>query len=226
MDILVPIILCFIPFITVLLLLKILVDGISIIKELFICSIILIAVIPVSVLQFFFGPWMPLTNVGASSVLIRAVILFGLIEEGIKCSTLLLFPVKKIDSKKMFWYSLLAGLFFGSFESVIYVLHAIQNASSRGELLLNMIYIRSFTSLLVHGFAAGMLGLFVYTFKKTKKVMLGAVLSPIILHGIYDFFAIMNAPLNYFSYVTILLLLVECRVYYIKAKELDVNSVN
>lgn len=209
------------PLVTVFLLLKILVDDISIVKELLACLIGLIAVIPITVLQFFCGELLLFKNNLFLSLLFRAIILYGLIEEGIKGGTLMLFPVKKINGRLMFYYSLLAGLFLGSFESVIYVLNAIQNAtSSRGEVLLHLIYLRSFTAMAIHTFCSALLGMFVYGIKN-KNVMIGAVLSAVFLHGLYDFFVLMNKPLNYFAFAAIALLLLECRLYYVRVKKLD-----
>lgn len=211
------IILCFIPFVAVFILLKILINDINVIKELLACAIGLLAVIPVTFFQFFLGEWFSINNANFLFLLMRALILYGLIEEGIKCATLFLFPSKKIDSRLMFWYSILAGLFLGSFESVIYVLKAIQSSSSRGELLVNMIYIRTFTSIVIHTFCAGLGGLFAFCAKK-KRMLWGAIMNAVLIHGLYDFFAIMPSPFNYFSYVIIVLLLLQCRIYYVRAK--------
>lgn len=221
MNIYAAIILCFVPLVTVFLLLKILIDDISIIKELLACLIGLVAVIPITVLQFMFGDLLLFENNLFLSILFRAFIMYGLIEEGIKGGTLFLFPVKKINGRQMFYYALLAGLFLGSFESVIYVLKQIQKASSsRGEVLLHLIYLRSFTAIVIHSFCAALLGMFVYGIKN-KKVMPGAVLSAVLIHGVYDFFVLMDKPINYFAYAAILLLLLENRIYYVKVKKID-----
>ena len=221
MNIYSAIILCFVPLVTVFLLLKILVEGISIVKELLACLIGLIAVIPITVLQFCFGDLLLFKNNLFFSLLFRSVVLYGLIEEGIKGGTLFLFPVKKIDGRLMFYYSILAGLFLGCFESVIYVLRAIQDVSSHGgEVLLHLIFIRSFTAIVIHSFCASLLGMFVYGIKN-KKAMICAALSAVLLHGLYDFFVILNSPINYFAYAAIALLLLETRLYYVKIKNID-----
>ena len=136
-----------------------------------------------------------------------------------KCGTLFLFPAKNISLKHMFLYSLLAGLFLGCFESVIYIINSIQKASARsGEVLLYMIYLRSFTSIIIHTFAAGLVGMFVYAAKR-KQLRFSALGYAVVLHGIYDFFAIMPSPLNLFSYVAIILLIVECRIVYLRLNQ-------
>lgn len=219
MNVYAAIILCFIPLVTVFLLFKILVEGISVIKELIACLIGLIALIPITVLQFFAGDFFIVKGQTFFMLLVRAVILYGLIEEGIKCGTLFLFPSKEISLKHMFLYSLLAGLFLGCFESVIYIINSIQKASARsGEVLLYMIYLRSFTSIVIHTFAAGLVGMFVYAARR-KELRFGVLAYAVALHGIYDFFAIMPIPLNLFSYVAIVLLVVECRIVYLRLNQ-------
>lgn len=221
MNIYATIILCFIPFIAVFLLFKIFNNKISVVKELLASLIGLIAVVPITFLQFFCGDFLLFKDNLLLSLLFRAIVLYGLVEEGIKCGCLFIFPTKKVNGKLMFLYSLLAGLFLGSFESVIYVITSIQNATTaRGQVLLHLIYLRTFTSIVVHTFCAGLLGLFVYSVKNKKK-MVGAVVTAVLMHGLYDFFTVMNKPINYFAYVTIVLLILECKIYYDRVKKLD-----
>lgn len=220
MDIYATIILCFIPFCAVFVLFKILIQDFSIVKELYACLIGLIALIPIAIIQFISGNFFLVKNSMFFSLLVRAIILYGIIEEGIKCIVLFLFPTKKSNLKLMFFYSVLAGLFLGSFESVVYVINSVQKASSYGgEVLLNMIYLRTFTSIVIHTFASGLLGIFVYSVKN-KKIYWKALIYPIFLHGVYDFFVLMQVPLNLFSYIAILLLLIECRVSYVAVRDL------
>lgn len=219
MNIYATIILCFIPFITVFLLFKILISEITIVKELFACLVGLLALIPIAFIQFFTGDFFVVNNQMVFSILIRAIFLYGIVEEGIKCCLLFIFPMKSINLKLVFVYSILAGLFLGSFESVVYVINSIQNASSRsGEVLLNMIYLRTFTSLVIHSLCAGLLGLFVFSVKR-KVYFWRALIYAILIHGLYDFFAIMPGALNIFSYVIIILLGLECRINYVKISE-------
>lgn len=219
MNVYATIILCFIPFVTVFLLFKILISEISIVKELFACLVGLLAVIPIAFIQFFTGDFFMLNNQMMFSLLIRAIFLYGIVEEGIKCCFLFLFPMKKINLKLVFVYSILAGLFLGSFESVIYVINSIQNASSRsGEVLLNMIYLRTFTSLVIHALCAGLLGLFVCSVKE-KVYFWRCLIYAILIHGLYDFFAVMPSPMNIFSYVLIVLLILECRISFVRIRE-------
>lgn len=219
MNIYAAIILCFIPVAAVFILFRILIAGMTVGKELLACLIGLAALVPITLLQFFFGDFFVLNDKVVFSILFRALILYGLIEEGIKCAALFLFPVKNITLKQMFFYAFLAGLFLGCFESVIYLVNSIQKADARGgEVLLYMIYLRTFTAVVIHSFCAGLLGIFVYSVKK-KKYMWTALLYAVLIHGLYDFFVIMPSPMNYFSYVTILLLLLECRISYVRLKE-------
>ena len=73
---------------------------------------------------------------------------------------------------------------------------------------------------MIHSFCASLLGMFVYGIKN-KKAMIGAALSAVLLHGLYDFFVILNSPINYFAYAAIALLLLETRLYYVKIKNID-----
>lgn len=219
MNVYSAIILCFIPFLTAFALFKILVDDISVIKELIACLVGLIALIPITVIQQLCGELFIFKDQAFFSLLIRALILYGMIEEGIKCATLFIFPKKNINAKQMFFYAMLAGLFLGCFESVVYLVNSIQKASSRGgEVLLYMIYIRTFTSIVIHTFCAGLSGLFVYSVYK-KKPRWSAFVYTVVIHGLYDFFWIMPKPMNLFSFVAILLLIVECRICYVRVKE-------
>ena len=219
MNVYAAIILCFIPLVTVFILFRILVSGVTIVKELLACLIGLIALVPITVLQFFAGNFFVINGKMAFSVLLRALILYGLIEEGIKGAVLFIFPSKQVNLKLMVVYSILAGLFLGCFESVIYLVNSIQKASARGgEVLFNMIYLRTFTSIVIHSFCSGLLGIFVYSAKKKMPVWSALVYS-IGIHGLYDFFAIMPKPMNYFSYAAILLLILEWRILYVRLKE-------
>ena len=187
--------------------------------ELFACLVGLLALIPIAFIQFFTGDFFVVNNQMVFSILIRAIFLYGIVEEGIKCCLLFIFPMKSVNLKLVFVYSILAGLFLGSFESVVYVINSIQNASSRsGEVLLNMIYLRTFTSLVIHSLCAGLLGLFVFSVKR-KVYFWRALIYAILIHGLYDFFAIMPGALNIFSYVIIILLVLECRINYVKISE-------
>lgn len=219
MNVYAAIILCFIPFVTVFLLLKIFIDEISLVKELIACALGLLALIPITVLQYSFGDFFSIKGQMFFALILRAIFLYGLIEEGFKCASLFLMPIKKISLKEMFCYGLISGLFLGCFESVIYVLSSIQKASVHsGEILLYLIYIRTFTSMVVHAFTAGLLAMFTYSVKN-KIVRVSAVIYPIILHGLYDFFTIMPKPMNFFAYIIILLLILECRISYVRIKE-------
>ena len=219
MNIYATIILCFIPFITVFLLFTILISEITIVKELFACLVGLLALIPIAFIQFFTGDFFVVNNQMVFSILIRAIFLYGIVEEGIKCCLLFIFPMKSINLKLVFVYSILAGLFLGSFESVVYVINSIQNASLRfGEFLLYIMYLRTFASLVFHSLCAGLLGLFVFSVKR-KVYFWRALIYAILIHGLYDFFAIMPGALNIFSYVIIILLVLECRINYVKISE-------
>ena len=62
MNVYAAIILCFIPLVTVFILFRILVSGVTIVKELLACLIGLIALVPITALQFFAGNFLLLTG--------------------------------------------------------------------------------------------------------------------------------------------------------------------
>lgn len=222
MNVYAAIILCFIPLITVLILFKIFETKISIIKELLACAVGLIALIPIEVFQFFVGDYF--NKLTAAWFILRALVLYGAIEEGIKCATMFLLPKKNVELKLFYMYSLLAGLFLGCFESVIYLLKSIQNASLHtGEIMLNLIYLRTFTSTVIHTFCSGLLGLFVYS-AKNRQIRISPLISAIVIHGLYDAFAVMKFPVNIFSYFVILYLIVKNFMNYQTVKETDTNE--
>ncbi|MCQ2610947.1 MAG: PrsW family glutamic-type intramembrane protease [Treponema sp.] len=224
MNVYAAIALCFIPVVTVFILFLILIPGFKIRLELLSVLLGLVALLPIAVVQFWVGEAEIFNRWNFGLLLFRALILYGLIEEGFKCAVLFLFPVKKVNLKEMFFYGLLAGIVLGGFESVIYVLHTIQTATNHGgEVLLHMIYLRSFTSIVIHGFCAGLLAMFVFTVRKNKVFMAPAFYA-VVIHGIYDFFSIMNFPMNYFAYVSILLLLLECRISYKRIKAMNLEE--
>ena len=213
MEIYSAIILCFIPLITTVILIKILVKEIKIAKELLACLLGIVSLLPIVFFQYLFGKFNALN---AYTLLLRAILLYGLIEEGIKGAVLFLFPTKKVSLKEFFLYGIISGMILGCFESVVYLNNSIQIAQQKsGEVLLHLIYVRTFTSMAVHTLCSGLLSIFVYSVKK-KKIMISSLIYAILLHGLYDFFAIMPGVLNIFSYVMILFIALECRINYIK----------
>ena len=91
-----------------------------------------------------------------------------------------------------------------------------QKTNSRGgQLLYNILFLRMFSSDLIHMFCAGLSGLFVWGFKN-KKIYVMPLVYAIFIHGIFNFFNYFNGGIQFFSYVAILFAVIECRVKYVK----------
>ncbi len=216
MNVYAPIILCFVPFVTMFALFAILVPKISVVKELVASLAGLLALIPITLAQFMIPGMRLFGQSRALSILLYSIVFLGLVEECFKA--LLLFIVGAKEEKLSCWfcYSLLAGMIFGSFESVIYFLLDIQNIGH--GVTLNLIYLRMFTAVLIHTLCAGLGGFAVYYFKNLNG-NLRPLIQAILIHGLYDYFVSFNSSIKYFSVIVILLAAMDCRVYYLKIAE-------
>ncbi|MCR5046085.1 MAG: PrsW family intramembrane metalloprotease [Treponema sp.] len=216
MNIYAPIILCFIPFVTIFVLFAILVPKISLAKE-FIASLAgLLALIPIAIIQFLVPGMRLFGQSKALSILLYSIVFLGLVEECFKALMLFIVGAKEEKLNHWFCYSLLAGMIFGSFESVIYFLHDIQNIGH--GVTINLIYLRMFTAVLVHTLCAGLGGFAVYYLKNLRN-NIWPLFQAIVLHGLYDYFVSFNSPLKYFSIIVILLCAMDCRVFYLRILE-------
>lgn len=179
----------------------------------------LIAVLPISIIQYFFPSIPILSNYPAAHALIKSLILYGFIEELFKL--LLLFPLPKKDYSifSFLMLSFIMGLSLGCFESAVYFFDHLQKATSRGaQLLYSPIFLRIFTSDMIHMFCTGLCGLCMYSIKQ-GKIRISFFFWAVAIHGLYDFFAGFNNYLRFFSIAVILLSLAECRIGYTKLKE-------
>ena len=212
------IVFCFLPII-IAIIVFILKDKIKATHMLLACLFGLLAVLPISFIQFF----IPGFESSFSSVilysLLKSFILYGLIEEIFKMLLLLPIPHKNNSLKNFILLAFTMGLTLGCFESAVYFFDHMQTAAAKGaELLYGQIFIRIFTSDIIHMCCTGLSGLFIYSWRKgTKKV--SPLVWAIILHGIYDFFAGFNSGLKYFSIVVVLLSIAECRIKYLDLKK-------
>lgn len=212
------IILCFIPLLIAFLLFT-LVFKLKISHQLFAILLGLVIVFPISVIQYIvptsnFSPNMPILG-----TMLKSLLIYGLIEELFK--TLALFPTlsSKVAKEKstplqLLLLSFLLGLSIGCFESLVYLFDRLQIANNKGaELLYHHIFLRIITSDLIHMTCAGLCGLFVISKRfNNGKSKISYLFLAIILHGIYDFFAGFQNNLRFFSFLVILLSIVECRI--------------
>lgn len=217
MNIYAALALCFVPYVIIFLLIKI-IGHIKISIGLLASLLGLIAVLPITFLQFYIAGIPFFKGDGWSSELLKAVLFNGLIEESLKMIVLFLLPSQKTTLGKFFGCALLCGLSLGCFESAIYFLQHLQHANVLGaSLLYKEIFIRMFTTDFLHMFCAGLSGLFVWSVKHHKIDMM-ALVYPILLHGLYNFFALYDT-FRWFAVATILFAAVECRIRYANQDE-------
>lgn len=214
-----PMLLCLVPFITTFLLLAILVPGISISREFLGMLAGLVAFIPIVILQFFFfGRLQKFMQTNLFLSIIHSLIFFGLIEEGVKATSLLILKSRGESLRNFFAYSILAGMTLGCFESVVYLLATFGTRPQVSSGFLRMIFLRMTTSLAIHTLCAGLGGLCIFYSKNIRRNFSPLVFA-ILIHGIYDFFAAFDSPLKYFSVALILLAALECRIFYLRVRE-------
>lgn len=198
----------FLPLIAVFICFCLLIKDFKFLTALFACLIGILAVVPISAVQFLLDKTQIFEDNSLLLILINDLILTGLIEESFKMLLLFLIPTKNTKIYSFFAYSIICGLTFGCFENLIYFI--VMGGTKQIEL-------RIFTSMLIHLTCTGLSGLFVYSVKNHKRIF-GPYIWAICLHGIYNYFAgfKMNTPFFYFSFIVILTAFVECRLFYKK----------
>lgn len=204
MDLIIDLAFCFLPLVVFILLLVVTKQNISCKYCIFSLLLGLAPLIPAAILQ------LVIPQIAYSSllmVLLSALLFNGLIEEGVKALFLFLFPFRKVIIKQFFVYSLLAGLCFGCFEAVVYVI-----SGSRS------IELRFLTAVVIHTVCSGMGGLFVWSCRQ-GKCRITIILTAIILHGVYNFFAGFTGVFWWFSLAAILFGFVQIRMFYRSLEE-------
>lgn len=179
----------------------------------------LVAIFPISVIQYF----VPNIPNGIISPLvyslIKSLIVYGLVEELVKMA--LLWPLPHKETLNFLLLSFVLGLSLACFESVVYFFDHLQIANNRGaQLLYGQIALRIFTSDIIHMTCTGLCGLFVYTCRQ-KKARTSFFITAILLHGIYDFFAGYQNGLRWFSIAVVLMAIAECRIKYVSLKNVE-----
>lgn len=181
----------------------------------------LLAVLPITFIQFLISDVLFAGRLDSAAVLPlfgKAMLLNGLIEESVKMLFLLFVPRKKISFNSFFLASLLCGLCLGCFETSVYFLQHLQSASDRGaELLYHLIFIRIFSSDVIHLLCTGLCGIFMWSCI-SKQPDISAFVFAVLSHGLFDFFAGFQSYIRWFSVVVILFLLIETRIHYEKNK--------
>lgn len=174
----------------------------------------LVAVLPISIIQFFLPE---ISLFGTSPILrsiLKSILLYGLVEELLKSIFMLPIPKKEKSALEFLILAFTFGLTLGCFESVVYYLDHLQLATSRGATLLyGSIFVRIFSSDIIHMCCAGLGGLFIFSIVK-KQTKVSCLICAILIHGFYDFFAGFQNGLKWFAIFAVLLAIVECRIKY------------
>lgn len=221
MNVYAPIILCFVPFVAMFALFAILVPKISVVKELVASLAGLLALIPITVAQFLIPGMRLFGQSSAGGILLYSIVFLGLVEECFKALLLFIVGAKEEKLSRWFCYSLLAGMIFGCFESVIYFFLNIQTIGH--GVTLNLIYLRMFTAVLVHTLCAGLGGFTVYYFKNIRRNV-WPLLNAVLIHGLYDYFVSFDTYVKFFCIIVILSAAIKCRVCFLQIAEEERNK--
>ena len=212
-----PLILCFVIYSVFL--------KIKITDQLIATLLGLIAVFPISGIQFFLPDFTLFEQNPVLQTLLKSILVYGLVEEFIKLLFLIPIPSKHLSEFEFLMLSFMAGLVLGCFESTVYFLDHLQLASSRGaQLLTTMIFLRIFSSDLIHMTCTGLSGLFLFSCRN-KPAKISVFLTSVLLHGIYDFFAGFQNNLRYFAIAVIILAFIECQNKYLSLQNLCENRL-
>ena len=213
------IVLCFLPLILIILLFT-LAFKLKLTHQLIAVLLGLAAVLPISFIQYFIPDFSSLFNSPILFSLLQSLVIYGLIEEAFKALLLLPLPHKLYDENKnlrdFLLLSFVMGLSLGCFESVVYYFDHLQIANSKGATLLyGQIAVRIFTSDIIHMTCTGLCGMFIYSCRH-KPAKTSLLITAVILHGIYDFFAGFSTTSNlrWFSIAVVLMAIAECRIKY------------
>lgn len=224
---------CLLPFLVALVLFKHF-SSITFSTELIASLLALLAVLPITFLQFFVGiafANIKVTSANSAVFLFLRILLFnGIIEECLKMLIMFLIPRKKLSFENFFVASVLCGLCFGCFESIIYFLQYLQSANERGaDLIYYMIFARIFTSDLIHALCSGLCGICLWSYALKRGDSMSLIIA-ILAHAAYDFFAGFTSNIRWFSIVVILFLALEVRIHYKKIQkagtENDMHTTN
>lgn len=174
----------------------------------------LIAVVPISFIQYFL-PSIPLLNDSpVLKALLKSILLYGMVEELVKMLLILPLPHKEYSEFNFLMIAFVFGSAIGSFESVVYFLDHLQLAHLYGgQPLYGLIFLRIFSAVVIHITCTGLCGLFIFSIRqKTPKFSI--LLTAIMIHGVYDFFVGFQNGLRWFAIPVILLAIAECRIKY------------
>lgn len=221
MNIYLSVSLCFIPLVLIFIL-SVIYSKVKILTSLTAVVLGFLSVIPIVFFQYLLNTYIPkdfiLTN-ATLYLLLNALIFNGLLEEGVKFGIQFILPAKNIELKQFMALSLIFGITLGCFESVIYLLNHLQEASEKNaELIYSLIFARMISADLIHTFCAALLGFSVYSIKN-KKFYISPVIVAVLTHGIFNFFSYFKNFIQWFAIVVVLFAIIEVRVKYLKVSE-------
>jgi RsiW-degrading membrane proteinase PrsW (M82 family) len=159
------------------------------------------AVFPATFIQLLF-PEMFFAKQTLLTLLFSSLVYIALVEEVCKTVCLFLVPNKNLSITSFFALSFLVGYSFGSFENIIYIFKGVTNP-----------ILRMLTSCVIHSVCTGTAAFFVWFLRK-KKFHLTLILTPIFVHGLYDFFAGFPGKFWLVSIIVIFYGIFQCGVFY------------
>ena len=159
------------------------------------------AVFPATFIQLLF-PEVFFAKQTLLTLLFSSLVYIALVEEICKTVCLFLVPHKNLNISTFFALSFLVGYSFGSFENIIYIFKGMTNP-----------ILRIFTSCVIHAVCTATASFFIWFLRK-KKFHLTLLLTPIFVHGLYDFFAGFPGKFWLVSIIVIFYGIFQCGVFY------------
>ena len=159
------------------------------------------AVFPATFIQLLF-PEVFFAKQTLLTLLFSSLVYIALVEEICKTVCLFLVPHKNLNISTFFVLSFLVGYSFGSFENIIYIFKGMTNP-----------ILRIFTSCVIHAVCTATASFFIWFLRK-KKFHLTLLLTPIFVHGLYDFFAGFPGKFWLVSIIVIFYGIFQCGVFY------------
>ena len=204
---------CFVPLLVLAAIFLLTMKNLKVLQVLFAILSGLLALIPISAIQYY-GAKLPfLASNTLLNMLIVALVFNGLIEEGLKSASMLLMPWKKADIGTFTAAAILQGFALGSFEAVIYLITGAQDIS-----------LRLSTAAVIHALCAGLSGLFIWTIHQ-KQTRVRPLIAAILIHGIYNYFA-GSTQFWWLSIITILYAAIRLRFFYQQIKNPDAADID
>lgn len=206
--------LCFIPLIAGIFVMKF-ACGLKLKYQLWGILAGLIAVFPIAAIEFFIPDFPFLKDNPILYSLLRSILLYGLVEEILKMCCLIPLPHRKLSTFQFLLLSFITALALACFESSVYYFECLQSAHEKlgAKILYGQILLRIISSDVIHVTCTGLCGMFIISCRN-KAVRPGILITAILLHGFYDFFAGFRSNLKWFAIPVILLAIVECKLKY------------